>query len=539
VAEGARRTRRTRDRHTLTLYRLCLVIPASAWLGPRLAHPSGRLSPVLLQWVLLLVILELVATESWGGPGLRVAFAVQVTLAMLYHPEAAGVLAFLGAVHPRELRGRSDALHAVWRCCLALVVTAAGSDVFHAMAGTAGARLDQALPAFAVTVTLMHLAFLAAEVVERTLASGVGVRELLYHMDRVSPYRFPATFPGMGWFSLPAATLYLRQGLWTAVILFGLLAYARRVCLKSWKLKGQLEERNRMLAARARRLALHLERERRTVAELEELNRLKGQFVAITSHEVRTPLTAIIGYANTLRRLPARVEPDKRNEFLEIIERQAQRLLGLVERLLTASRLESGRFVTTLSTVHLAEVCREVVEGTGAERDRVRVDLPIDLPELLTDRHLLSQVIGNLVDNALKYSPRDRSCLIAARRDGEQMAIWVQDHGTGIPLSEQRRIFDRFYQVDRSDTKAAGGVGLGLTLVRDLLEVLGGTITVESEMGQGSRFTVMVPLRHPAAHLAGPRSGGGTSNGGPGADGPNGAILAMPVPRSSPRRRMV
>jgi len=528
----------TRDHHALAIYRLGLVIPACAWLGLGLTHPPDGLSPSLLQWVLLLVILELVATEPWGGPGLRVAFAVQVTLAMLYGPQVAGTLAFLGAIHPRRLRGRTTP-SAAWRCSLALVVTAAGSDVFHAMVAGPGDRLDQVLPAFAVTVTLMYLAFLAAELADRTLESGVGVRELLHHMDRVSPYRFPATFPGIGWFSLPAATLYLQEGLWTAVILFGLVAYGRRVCIKSWRLKGQLEERNRMLATRSRQLAVHLERERRTVAELEELNRLKSQFVAIASHEVRTPLTAIIGYAKTLRRLPARIEPDKRNEFLEIIERQAHRLLSLVERLLTTSRLESGRFVITLGTVHVGELCREVVEGTGVEGDRIRVDLPADLPPLLTDRRFLSQVIGNLVDNALKYSPRDRPCLIGARRDGEQVAIWVQDHGTGIPLSEQRRIFDRFYQVDRSDTKPAGGVGLGLTLVRDLVEVLGGTVTVESEPGRGSSFTVVVPLRHPTADLAGPRNGQRTRNDDPDQGSPGGAIRAIPVTRSSPRRRMV
>jgi signal transduction histidine kinase len=538
VAEGARRAR---DHRVLALYRLALATPACAWLSFGLAHPPDGLSPMLLQWVLLLAALELVATERWGGPGLSAGFAVQVALAMLYDPVVAGGLAFLGTFDLRELRGSIAALHAMWRRCLALVVTAAGSETFHAMASGPGDRPGRVVLAFAATIAPMYLVLLAAEAGDRALASGVPLRELLYRMDRVSPYRFPMTFPGLGWLSLPAAKLYLNEGLWPVLIMLGLAAYARMVCLKSWNLKEQLEERNVMLAARSRELAVHLDREQRTVSELEELNRLKSQFVAIASHEVRTPLTAIIGYANTLRRLPARVETDKRNEFLDIIERQARRLLGLVERLLTASRLENGRFVTTLSTVNLAEVCREVVEGIGLQGQRVRVELPPELPELVTDRRYLSQVIGNLVENALKYSPRERPCSVGARRDGERLAIWVLDHGAGIPLPEQRRIFDRFYQVDRSDTRQAGGVGLGLTLVRELVDVLGGTITVESGVGRGSRFTVIVPLRHPAAHGAGPRNGAGTSietsSNWPDSNGPAGTIQSMTVEQPSSRRQ--
>jgi len=536
MAEGGSHAR---DRRVLAVYRLALVVPALAWLGPALAHPPhppGGLPASMLLWVLLLAVFELVATESWGGPGLSVPFAVQVTLAMLYEPLVAGVLAFLGAFDPGELRGHVGVLHAIWRRCLALVVTAAGGAIFHAAAGGAGARLDRVVPAFAVRVTLMYLAWMAAETVDRMIDSSVGIGQVLSQMDHVSPYRFPATFPGIAWFSLPAATLYLGEGLWIAPVLFGLLAYARFVCLKSWKLKGQLEERNIILAARSRELAVHLDREQRTVAELEELNRLKSQFVAVASHEVRTPLTAIIGYASTLRRMPARVEPDKRNEFLDIIERQARRLLSLVERLLTASRLESGRFVTTLSPVHLGELCREVIEGTGVDSQRIRIGLGTDLPELLTDRRFLSQVIGNLVENALKYSQRDRPCLIGARRVGDEVAIWVQDFGTGIPPGELRRIFDRFYQVDRSDSRPVSGVGLGLTLVREMVEVLGGSITVESEVGRGSRVTVMVPVRHPTARLAGSRGGPVTRSNGPDSNGPADAIQPMTA-ECPPRRR--
>jgi len=348
-------------------------------------------------------------------------------------------------------------------------------------------------------------------------------------MDRVSPYRFPMTFPGLGWFSLPAAWLGQTEGLWAAVMVFGLTAYGRWVCIKAWTLKAELEERTALLDARAQELAVHLDREQRTVEELEELNRLKSQFVAMTSHEVRTPLTTIIGYASTLRRLPAKVETDKRNEFLDIIERQAKRLLNLVERLLTASRLENDKSVTTLSTVRVGELCREVVEGLGTEGDRVRIELPADLPDALTDRRYLSQVIGNLLENALKYSPRDRPCTVAARQDGERLVLWVRDQGIGIPEKELRRIFDRFYQVDRSGTRLARGVGLGLTLVRELVDALGGTIAVDSGVGRGSCFTVTLPLRGPAAGQARRATNGPRTNGPGGAIQPTGPLRTPPI----------
>jgi signal transduction histidine kinase len=466
----------------------------------------------MLQWVVLLAVVELVATEGWGGPGLRVAFAVQVTVAMLYDPVAAGLIAFAGAFAPREPHVQVGPLRDLSHRCLALTVVALGSGCFHALAASVDDGLPRLVPAYVATVTLMYFAFLSAELLDRMLESGRQARELLQEMNSVSPYRFPMTFPGLGWFSLPAARLEQSQSLWPAVMIFGLTAYGRWVCIKAWTLKARLQERNELLDAQARELAVHLHREQRTVAELEELSRLKSQLVAMTSHEVRTPLTSIIGYAAALRRMPGSVEPGKRHEFLDIIERQAKRLLSLVERLLTASRLETGKLVTALGPVRVHELCREVVEGLGVDGDRVLIELPQDLPEPVTDRRYLAQVIGNLIENALKYSPRDQPCTVGACRDGVHLVLWVQDHGIGIPGSELRRIFERFYQVDRTETRQVGGVGLGLTLVRELVDVLGGSIAVESGVGRGSRFTVTLPLVHPASGHAGMTTNGPRTN---------------------------
>jgi signal transduction histidine kinase len=172
-----------------------------------------------------------------------------------------------------------------------------------------------------------------------------------------------------------------------------------------------------------------------------------------------------------------------------------------------------------------------VVEGLGVDGDRVVVDLPSNLPEPVTDRRFLAQVLGNLIENALKYSPRDRPCTLGARRDGDHLVVWVQDHGIGIPDSELRRIFERFYRVDRGETRRVGGVGLGLTLVRELVDVLGGTIAVESGVGLGSRFTVTLPLRHPAAEQTGRTTNGSRTN------VPDSSIQPITDSQMSPIRR--
>ena len=500
MAEGAYGGRTSR---TLAIYRLALTLSAAGWVGLELARAPAALDSSMLQWIVLLAAVELVAYEPWGGPGLSVGFGIQITVAMLFGPLEAGLIAFAGAFSLRELRGGMRPLHDLSHRGLALGVVAAGSAAYHAVAPDIDAALARVALGYGLAVTLMYAAFLGAELLDRVLATGQPARRLLHDMDRVSPYRFPMTFPGLGWFSLPAARLEQIEGIWPVAMVFGLTAYGRWVCLKAWTLKIQLQERNRLLDAQAHELAVHLRRERRTVADLEELSRLKSQLVAMASHEVRTPLTSIIGYAGALRQLPYEVDPGKRQEFLHIIERQARRLLNLVERLLTASRLESGKYVTTLGHVQLEELFHEVVEGLGVDDgDRVVIELPDDLPTPLTDRRYLGQVIGNLIDNALKYSPRDRPCRVGIRDEGDRLTLWVQDQGIGIPDGELRRIFDRYYRVERRDTRGVAGVGLGLSLVRELVDALGGSIAVESGLGQGSRFMVTLPLRHPAAGQA-------------------------------------
>jgi len=260
----------------------------------------------------------------------------------------------------------------------------------------------------------------------------------------------------------------------------------------------RLAERNAHLEEDARRSEELLRRELRTVTELRRLNRLQRDFVAVASHELRTPLTSIIGYAKTLRQPQFASDDASREEFLEAIERQGDRLFHLVENLLTSSHLEDQQFKLSITTFSFADLAREVVEGLGSRASRVQMAIPRDLPSLISDRQYVAQTLANLLGNALKFSPEETSCDLTAIGSGGILSFTVRDRGIGMPETELPHIFERFYQVDSSSTRRYGGIGLGLSLVKNLVDVLRGRIEVTSREHEGTAFTVSLPLVHPS-----------------------------------------
>jgi len=260
-----------------------------------------------------------------------------------------------------------------------------------------------------------------------------------------------------------------------------------------------LSDQNAKLEEQAGRLEQLLQNEQGTVAELRTLNRLKDEFVAVASHELRTPLTSIIGYAKTLRRPGFAEDAAARDEFLEAIERQGDRLHRLVQNLLAASNTGEDRRRLSLEPIRLDELVREVASGLGGDRERVALSLPPHLPVLVSDRQCIELILSNLLDNALKFSSPSSTCEVGARANSASLLFWVRDQGVGIPADQLDRVFERFYQVDSSVTRRFGGVGLGLSLVKNLVEALHGDIAVQSEPGRGSIFTVTLPLIHPVA----------------------------------------
>ncbi len=249
----------------------------------------------------------------------------------------------------------------------------------------------------------------------------------------------------------------------------------------------------------------------RVVEELERANRVKSDFVATMSHELRTPLHVILGYADLLLMGEFGAMTEAQAGTVERLLRRAQELHELIASTLDVSRLDSGRAALHLEDVALPELLAEVGAEVQSQRrpatpetPRLSIDAAADLPRLRTDRTKLKVVLKNLVDNALKFTERG-TVRVAAGALPDGLEISVADTGIGISQEVLPRLFEAFAQGDPSPSRRHAGVGLGLYIVRRLLEMLGGTIEVHSAPGQGSTFTVQLPAN--AARPAAPRSG--------------------------------
>jgi PAS domain S-box-containing protein len=234
---------------------------------------------------------------------------------------------------------------------------------------------------------------------------------------------------------------------------------------------------------------------RRANEELRELDQLKNSFLTNASHELRTPLVSIKGYLELL--LHREVDRQKQADWLRVAQRNAERLEHIIDQLLKVSALEAGMWT---SQVHI--VCLSTLLGAAAttlaprlaERGQtLQTDLPTDLPAVLGDGEQLTSVVLNLLENAIKFSPDGSQVCLSAQATPESVVIAVQDHGIGIPPHLHVRIFERFYQVDGSPTRAHGGFGVGLAVVAEIVRAHGGEVSVESAVGQGATFRVTLP----------------------------------------------
>lgn len=219
--------------------------------------------------------------------------------------------------------------------------------------------------------------------------------------------------------------------------------------------------------------------------------KMRRDFVANVSHELRTPLSVLKGYAETLLS-GAIEEPVMAREFVEVIDRHANRLYRLVEDLLDLSRLEDPEFELQLVAVDLPEMVERVLlmarDSAQAKHLHLKTLLPSDLPPVLGHAGTLEQVLINLVDNAIKYTADSGEVSVKAVANGGQVCVCVEDTGIGIPAKALPRLFERFYRVDKARSRDMGGTGLGLSIVKHIVQAHGGRIWVESEQQQGSRF---------------------------------------------------
>jgi signal transduction histidine kinase len=227
---------------------------------------------------------------------------------------------------------------------------------------------------------------------------------------------------------------------------------------------------------------------------LREADRMKDEFVALISHDLRTPLTSIIGYAELA--LEDELD-DGARMYVEVIERNAERLLVLVNDLLFVARLQTGDLALEAGDVELAGLVRETIQAHEPRASAKRIALTSDLdplPPLHADGGRLLQVLDNLLSNALKFTPDNGAVHVSLRRDGGVARLEVSDTGIGIAQTDQRRLFERFFRAGSAVERQLPGTGLGLYIARVIAEAHGGSLSVRSELGRGSTFTLDLPL---------------------------------------------
>jgi two-component system phosphate regulon sensor histidine kinase PhoR len=231
------------------------------------------------------------------------------------------------------------------------------------------------------------------------------------------------------------------------------------------------------------------------LTRLKQLERTRQEFVANVSHELRTPLSLIKGYVETLLD-GARENPDVAAKFLHTIDRNAERLKLLIEDLLTISELESGRVQLNLQPIALRSLVEKVLGDYKARASTKNTHLTNETPDVRVrvDADRLEQVLGNLIDNAIKYGRNEGRIVVKARpSDNGQIEVVVEDDGPGIPSESLERIFERFYRVDKARSREQGGTGLGLSIVKHIVQSHGGKVWATSEPGHGASFFFTVP----------------------------------------------
>jgi signal transduction histidine kinase/ActR/RegA family two-component response regulator len=253
----------------------------------------------------------------------------------------------------------------------------------------------------------------------------------------------------------------------------------------------------RQMMAMNEQLLLSATRQHELTESAERANRLKDDFLSTLSHELRTPLNAIVGWAEMLWR--SKLDPVASLHAVEVIRRNARMQVQMVDDLLDVSRIITGKLRLSVQPVDLGTIIMAAVDGLrpAAEAKQIRLQLQLDSPvgQVSGDPDRLQQVAWNLISNAIKFTPKGGRVIVSLDRIESHVEITVSDTGLGITPEFLPHVFDRFRQADATSTRAFGGLGLGLSIVRQLIELHGGTVRVDSEgEGLGSTFTVSLPL---------------------------------------------
>ncbi len=238
---------------------------------------------------------------------------------------------------------------------------------------------------------------------------------------------------------------------------------------------------------------------RETYRQIEQLSKLRSEFVSIVSHEFCTPLTGIQGFSELMR--DEDLTPAQTREYAGDINKDARRLARLITDMLDLDRMESGRMTLSSEPVDLNRIVVDAAAQfrLSAAEHPIELDLDPSLPVLIGDADRLTQVVTNLLSNAIKYSPKGGAVELQTRSAGRSLTFTVRDHGIGIPTEQLEKIFDRYSRIETAETRVIQGTGLGLPIVRQILQLSRGKVWATSESGQGSVFHVQLPLLEAAA----------------------------------------
>ncbi len=234
----------------------------------------------------------------------------------------------------------------------------------------------------------------------------------------------------------------------------------------------------------------------RDVSQVRQLETLRETFLSMLGHELQTPLAIIKGYANTLSRSDSNWNRGTLQQGLQVIEEESDRLSKIVNKLLLASRISTGTSPLRKEPIQIPAVASRVARRLQAvtSAHTFEFDFQSDLPSVLADPELIEEVLANLMENAIKYSPNGGKIRLSGSLAGKMMKVTVSDEGMGIPAEELPHIFERFHRLENSLAQATKGVGLGLYICRSIIEAHGGTIEASSQLGKGSQFTFSLPL---------------------------------------------
>jgi len=357
---------------------------------------------------------------------------------------------------------------------IAIVLSEEGSAQVMAVAGIGAERVLPPGSARPIRGTLL----------EEILGKGQPV----YRKDMLEP-RYPEEerFRELGLRSRFVTPLYL------GARTIGMLSLVRRepdaFTDEEMELAGLL---GRLVASAVQNIRAY-EAERKTVEELRRLSALRADFVSLVSHELRTPMAAVIGSARTLQQRWRELTPDQRESFLELIAAETGRLATLISDVLDTSRIDAGTFTFRFSDVDLGELVRDSVASAEVSSDEVglRAEVQDPLPVVRGDPERLRQVLMNLIDNAIKYSPAGDQVDVHAYAENGRVRVDVRDRGPGIAREDQRLIFEKFGRVTSGNTRP--GTGLGLFIARSIAEAHGGTLEVSSAPEHGAVFTLELP----------------------------------------------